>query len=126
MHGPTYMGNALACAAAQASLDLFESEPRLQQVAAIERQLGEGLAPLRGRPGITGIAVKGAIGAVTLDHEPDLTALRAAFVERGIWLKPFGRTVYTTPPLVIGQEDLARVIAAIQDVLTNARAPRAG
>jgi adenosylmethionine-8-amino-7-oxononanoate aminotransferase len=122
MHGPTYMGNALACAAALASLDLFETEPRLQQVAAIETQLREGLEPLRGRPGIAAIAVKGAIGAVTLDHEPDPTALRAAFVERGIWLKPFGRTVYTTPPLVIGQEDLGRIIAAIQDVLLVCRA----
>jgi adenosylmethionine-8-amino-7-oxononanoate aminotransferase len=117
MHGPTYMGNALACAAAHASLDLFEKEPRLAQVAAIERQLTDGLAPLRKLPGVAQVAVKGAIGAVTLDHDPDLGALREAFVARGVWLKPFGRTVYTTPPLVIGAADLGRIIAAMGEVL---------
>jgi adenosylmethionine---8-amino-7-oxononanoate aminotransferase len=117
MHGPTYTGNALACAAAQASLDLFETEPRLAQAASIERQLTQGLAPLRGLPGIADVRVKGAVGAVTLDHDPDLEALRAAFVARGIWLKPFGRTVYTTPPLVIGPEDLGRIIDTIGAVL---------
>ena len=119
MHGPTYMGNALACAAAQASLDLFETEPRLAQVAAIEKQLSVGLGPLRSRPGIKQVAVKGAIGAVTLDHDPDLTALREAFIARGVWLKPFDRVVYTTPPLVIATDELARIIEAITAVLAR-------
>jgi adenosylmethionine-8-amino-7-oxononanoate aminotransferase len=113
MHGPTYMGNALACAAAHASLDLFQREPRLDQAKAIEAQLKSGLAPLHGAPGIARVAVKGAMGAVTLDYDIDPEALRARFVERGIWLKPFGRTVYTTPALVMPPEDLQRIIEAM-------------
>ncbi len=71
MHGPTYSGNALACAAANASLDLFSREPRLAQVAAIERQLREALAPAHEIPGVRDVRVKGAMGAIELDHEPD-------------------------------------------------------
>ena len=83
MHGPTYMGNALACAAANASLDLFEREPRLQQVAAIAAALERGLAPCRGLPGVKDVRVKGAIGVVELDRIDDLDGLRARFVEEG-------------------------------------------
>ena len=120
MHGPTYMGNALACAAAEASLDLFESEPRLQQAAAIEAQLKEGLLPLKTCPSVASVRVKGAIGAVTLDHDCDLRAMGDAFVAQGVWLRPFGRTVYTTPPLVMDPEDLGRIIAAIRSVVQAA------
>lgn len=109
MHGPTYSGNALACAAANASLDLFESEPRLAQVAAIERQLRAELEGARALPGVADVRVKGAIGAIALDHDPDLECLRAAFIERGVWLRPFGRTIYTTPAFVISESDLSRV-----------------
>src|SRR6185369_3007442 len=68
MHGPTYTGNALACAAANASLDLFEREPRLRQVAAIAQALERGLAPCRGLPGVKDVRVKGAIGVVELER----------------------------------------------------------
>ena len=78
MHGPTFMANALACAAANASLDLFESEPRMAQVAAISAQLSEGLAPCRGRPGVKDVRVQGAIGVVELDpHRRSRRAARA-------------------------------------------------
>lgn len=117
MHGPTYSGNALACAAANASLDLFETEPRLSQVAAIERQLSEELAPARELPGVAEVRVKGAIGAIALDHDPDLEWLRAAFVERGVWLRPFGRTIYTTPAFVIAQGELSRITQAMLEVM---------
>ena len=83
MHGPTYMANALACAAANASLDLFEQEPRLQQVAGIAAALSQGLAPCRGMAGVKDVRVKGAIGVVELERIDDLDALRARFVERG-------------------------------------------
>jgi adenosylmethionine-8-amino-7-oxononanoate aminotransferase len=120
MHGPTYAGNALACAAANASLDLFASEPRLQQVAAIAAQLERGLAACRGLRGVRDVRVKGAIGVVQLDREPKLEALRARFVERGVWIRPFGDVVYLMPPLVIGEADLERLIGAIHDVLREA------
>ena len=80
MHGPTFMANPLACAAAGASLDLFEREPRLAQAAAIETRLRDGLAPLAGKPGIRDVRVKGAIGVVEFDRIADLDALKARFV----------------------------------------------
>ncbi len=122
MHGPTFAGNPLACAAANASLDLFESEPRLSQVAAIEQQLKRGLAACRALDGVRDVRVKGAIGVVQLTRAPQLEALRARFVRHGVWVRPFGDVVYLMPPLVIGAEDLERLIVAVNDVLTEAAA----
>jgi len=122
MHGPTYTGNPLACVAANASLDLFSSEPRLAQVAAIEAQLTRGLAACRGLRGVRDVRVKGAIGVVQLLREPNLEALRARFVRHGVWVRPFGDVVYLMPPFVIEAEDLERLIAAIRDVLREADA----
>ncbi len=124
MHGPTFAGNPLACAAANASLDLFESEPRLVQAAAIERQLAAGLAACSGLSGVRDVRVKGAIGVVQLERPPQLEALRARFVQHGVWVRPFGDVVYLMPPLVIGAEDLERLIAAVRDVLGEASMAR--
>src|SRR5262249_58868301 len=95
--GPTVMGTALACAAANASLDLFGGEPRLRQVADIAAALEQGLAPCRGLPGVKDVRVKGAIGVVELDRIDDLEALPARFVEEGVFVRPFGTVVYLTP-----------------------------
>jgi adenosylmethionine---8-amino-7-oxononanoate aminotransferase len=122
MHGPTFAGNPLACAAANASLDLFETEPRLQQVAALEAQLGEGLSSCRAFPGVRDVRVKGAIGVVQLERPPRLEELRARFVQHGAWVRPFGNVVYLMPPLVIGSRDLERLIGAVVDVLREAAA----
>jgi len=122
MHGPTYSGHALGCAAANASLDLFADEPRLEQVAAIASQLERGLAACRGLRGVRDVRVKGAIGVVQLEREPKLEALRARFVAHGVWVRPFGDVVYLMPPFVIGSEDLERLMAAIHDVLIEAAA----
>jgi adenosylmethionine---8-amino-7-oxononanoate aminotransferase len=116
MHGPTFMGNALACAAANASLDLFESEPRVEQAKNIERQLQDELAPLKGKPDIVDVRVMGAIGVVEL-RQLDRLALRQKFVERGVWIRPFGNIVYTTPPLTITSAELSRLTLAIVDVV---------
>ena len=113
MHGPTFMANPLGCAAANASLDLFETEPRLEQVAAIARQLEAELEPCRGRPGVKDVRVKGAIGVVELEQAPDLKALKARFVEAGVWIRPFGRTVYLTPSFTISPDDLSVLTHAI-------------
>ena len=117
MHGPTYMANALACAAANASLDLFEDEPRLDQVAEISRRLAEGLEPCRDLAGVRDVRVKGAIGVVELDAIEDLNALKRAFVEAGVFIRPFGRIVYLTPAFTISGEDLALLTGAIVKVL---------
>jgi adenosylmethionine---8-amino-7-oxononanoate aminotransferase len=117
MHGPTFMGNALACAAANASLDLFEREPRLAQIKTISHALAAGLAPCRGLPGVKDVRVKGAIGVVELARIANLEALRARFVEEGVFIRPFGTTVYLTPAFTIGTEELARLIAAVVKVV---------
>ena len=124
LHGPTFAGNALACAAANASLDLFESEPRLAQVAAIEQQLRHGLAACRDLAQVRDVRVKGAIGVVQLKRAPQLEALRSRFVRHGVWVRPFGDVIYLMPPLVIGAADLERLIAAVHDVLREAAAAR--
>jgi adenosylmethionine-8-amino-7-oxononanoate aminotransferase len=117
MHGPTFMANALACAAANASLDLFEREPRLRQVAAIAAALGRGLAPCRGRPGVRDVRVQGAIGVVELERIDDLDRLRARFVQEGVFIRPFGTVVYLTPAFTIAQEELAILTGAIVKVV---------
>ena len=117
MHGPTFMGNALACAAANASLDLFEAEPRLAQVAHIAARLEEGLAPCRALPGVRDVRVMGAIGVVELETMPEPRALQAAFLDKGVWIRPFRNVVYLTPALVIGDGELDQLTGAITSVL---------
>jgi len=117
MHGPTYMANPLACAAANASLDLFETEPRLLEVAAIEQALKRGLEPCRGLPRVKDVRVKGAIGVVELDRIDDIEALRAAFTEAGVFIRPFGSVVYLTPAFTIDADDLAALTDATLNVL---------
>jgi adenosylmethionine-8-amino-7-oxononanoate aminotransferase len=119
MHGPTFMANPLACAAANASLDLFEREPRLAQVAAIEAALARGLAPCRDLPGVADVRVKGAIGVVELAQAPDADALRQRFVAEGVWIRPFGRIVYLTPAFTIVPDELAQLTGAIRRVLRD-------
>jgi adenosylmethionine-8-amino-7-oxononanoate aminotransferase len=117
MHGPTFMANALACAAANASLDLFEREPRLAQVARVAAALERGLAPCRGVGGVKEVRVKGAIGVVELDHIGDLDRLRARFVEEGTFIRPFGSIVYLTPAFTIAEEELATLTGTIVRVV---------
>ena len=116
MHGPTFMANPLACAAANASLDLFDTQPRLAQAAAIEVRLRDGLAPLAGRPGIRDVRVKGAIGVVEYETIGDLDALKARFLAAGVWVRPFRTIAYLTPALTIPHDELARLIDVVVDV----------
>jgi len=122
MHGPSYMANALGCAAANASLDLFESEPRLQQVAAIASALLQGLAPCRSMPGVKDVRVKGAIGVVEMEHIDDLDALRARFVEQGVFVRPFGNIIYLTPAFTIAPDELKTLTDAVVNVVLSIKA----
>jgi adenosylmethionine---8-amino-7-oxononanoate aminotransferase len=117
MHGPTYMANPLACAAALASLDLFAAEDRLGQVAAISLALERGLELCRDLPGVRDVRVLGAIGVVELERieRPDL--LRARFLAEGVWIRPFGNIVYLTPAFTIDPEALETLISAVRRVL---------
>jgi adenosylmethionine-8-amino-7-oxononanoate aminotransferase len=117
MHGPTFMANPLGCAAANASLDLFETEPRLAQAAAISAQLAAELAPCRDLPGVVDVRTLGAIGVVELAAIENPAALRARLVEQGVWIRPFRNIVYLTPALTISAAELSTLTGAIRTVL---------
>jgi len=117
VHGPTYMANPLACAAANASLDLFEREPRLSQVAAIATALQQALAPCRGMPRVRDVRVKGAIGAVEIDRIDDIYTLRRRFIAEGVFVRPFGATVYLTPAFTIAPGELTKLTDAVVTVI---------
>jgi adenosylmethionine---8-amino-7-oxononanoate aminotransferase len=119
MHGPTFMANALACAAANASLNLFEREPRLDQVAGISRALAAGLEPCRRLPGVKDVRVRGAIGVVELKHIENLNALRQRFIAEGVFIRPFGSVVYLTPAFTIAESELAELLEAVNAVLAE-------
>lgn len=121
MHGPTFMGNALACAAANASLDLFESEPRLAQARALSTALAAGLAPCRELAWVRDVRVLGAIGVVELDRIDDREALKRRLVEAGVWVRPFGNVVYLTPALTIAPDELDTLMRAVIAVLRAQR-----
>jgi adenosylmethionine-8-amino-7-oxononanoate aminotransferase len=117
MHGPTFMGNALACAAANASLDLFEREPRLLQSAEIGKAMGKQLGRCIGIKGVKDVRVKGAIGVVELEKIADMNALKSALVNEGVWVRPFRNIVYLTPALTIEPDDLSKLTNAIVSVV---------
>lgn len=112
-HGPTFMGNPLAASVACASIDLLLGQDWQQEVKRIEAGLNEGLAAARELPGVRDVRVLGAIGVVQLDHEVDMAAATAAAVREGVWLRPFRDLVYTMPPYVTGDDDVARICRAV-------------
>jgi adenosylmethionine-8-amino-7-oxononanoate aminotransferase len=113
MHGPTYMANPLACAVALASTGLLAAGGWREDVARIERGLRAGLEPARALPGVVDVRVLGAIGVVQLGGAVDVAAATKAAVAEGVWLRPFGDLVYTMPPYVTDDEDVARITRAV-------------
>jgi adenosylmethionine-8-amino-7-oxononanoate aminotransferase len=118
MHGPTFMGNALACAAANASLALIEQGDWRAQVETIGDQLRAELESCRGLSTVADVRVLGAIGVVELHEAVDMAVVQPAFVEEGVWIRPFGKLVYTMPPYVIEPADLSLVTRAIRTVVS--------
>ncbi|MFI2607662.1 adenosylmethionine--8-amino-7-oxononanoate transaminase [Kitasatospora sp. NPDC018619] len=112
-HGPTFMGNPLACAVANASLDLLLGQDWSVEVKRIEAGLAEGLAAAADVPGVRDVRVRGAVGVVQLDHPVDVRAATEAAAREGVWLRPFRDLVYTMPPYVTEDEDVARIAAAV-------------
>lgn len=110
MHGPTFMANPIACAAATAAMDVYLSEDWEEKVRRIESQLKQGLEPLRTLSGVRDVRVLGAIGVVEIERAADNRILAPAFVRQGIWVRPFGRIFYLMPPFVIDQKDLNTLI----------------
>ena len=119
MHGPTYMASPLACAAANASLDLFEQEDRLGQIAAIESHFQSVLAGCADLPGVTSVRIKGAIAAIELAELNDADRLKARFIDAGLWIRPIGNVVYLTPSFVIGEEDLSELTCKFVAVMRD-------
>lgn len=112
MHGPTFMANPLAAAVAGASLDVLLSQPWAERIGEIESALMQGLEPARGLPGVADVRVLGAIGVIET-REPMPASVQAQLVERGVWLRPFGRLLYTLPPYITDADDLALLTVAM-------------
>jgi adenosylmethionine-8-amino-7-oxononanoate aminotransferase len=113
MHGPTFMGNPLACAVGVASIELLRARDWPGEVAGIEAGLRSGLAAAHEIPGVSDVRVLGAIGVVELDRPVDMGKATHAAVEAGVWLRPFRNLVYTMPPFVSSADDVARIAAAV-------------
>ncbi len=115
MHGPTYSGHALGCAAANASLDLFASEPRLDQVRVLEQRMSDALAPLAASPIVSDVRVLGAVGSVELSIPYDVEAARERFIARGCFIRPIGRVIYLAPAYIIKNDELDALTRAIAE-----------
>jgi adenosylmethionine-8-amino-7-oxononanoate aminotransferase len=121
MHGPTFMANPLACAVALASVDLLLARDWAATVAGISEGLGSGLAPARDLPGVKDVRVLGAVGVIQLEAPADVPALTEAALRRGVWLRPFLDLVYTMPPYVCTEADIASIsramVGAVEEVV---------
>jgi adenosylmethionine---8-amino-7-oxononanoate aminotransferase len=117
MHGPTFMGNPLACAVALENLNVLESYDWQKKIIAIEAQLKQELEPCRQLKAVKDVRVLGAIAAVELHHPIDMATVQPQFVDKGVWLRPFGRLIYTMPPYIIQPDDMRAVTSAIYEIV---------
>lgn len=125
MHGPTFMGNPLATAVANASLDLLAERPWREEVKQIEAGLIEGLAPAAGHPGVRDVRVLGAIGVIEMVDPLDIAKIQDIVMGHGVWLRPFGRLIYTMPPYACTPDDIAAITHAMVAAATTPTTPMA-
>jgi len=117
MHGPTFMANPLACAVANASIELLLASPWQQWISAIEAQLRHDLAECELWEQVEDVRVLGAIGVVELKKPVDLVSIQPKFVEQGVWIRPFGKLVYIMPPFIISPDELSQSTHGMKQVL---------
>jgi adenosylmethionine-8-amino-7-oxononanoate aminotransferase len=120
-HGPTFMGNPIAAAVSVASIRLLLDQPWQQNVRRIEARLRDGLAPARAVEQVADVRVLGAIGVIETREPLPMPAMQEVAMRHGVWLRPFGRLIYTMPPYVSTDDDIARVCAAMVDTVTGVR-----
>lgn len=123
MHGPTYMANPLACAAACASLDLFAAGGYEESVRRLERRFVDGLAPLRGRPNVKDVRVLGAVAVVEVERLPSVDDIERVIRTHGVWLRPFCNFIYAMPPLVTDGATADRIVDALADLASAPPGP---
>lgn len=117
MHGPTFMANPLACAVANASIELLLENTWQQQIMAIEQQFFSSLMPLKNHPRVRDVRILGAIGVVECQQRVNMVEIQKRFVQLGVWIRPFGKLIYLMPPFIIKKDELARLTQAISVVL---------
>ncbi len=117
MHGPTFMANPLACAVALKSTQLLIEQDWQANIERIEQQLGQYLTPLSQLDYVADVRVLGAIGVVELTFNVDMKTLQQQFVDRGIWIRPFGKLVYVMPPYVITHQELSDLLEQLVEVV---------
>ena len=119
MHGPTFMGNPLACSIACASLDLLSENSPLPRIGEIEGILRRELAPAAALPQVADVRTLGAIGVIELHRSVDMATLQQRFVDEGVWVRPFGRLVYAVPPYIIKDQELETLARAMVRVVAE-------
>ncbi|MCG8564155.1 MAG: aminotransferase class III-fold pyridoxal phosphate-dependent enzyme, partial [Desulfobacterales bacterium] len=119
MHGPTFMGNPLACAVACKSLDLLLASPWQERVLAIQKGLEAGLAPLKELPRVADVRVLGAMGVVETRESVDMDKCRAFLIKEGVWLRPFRNLIYTMPPFVVSPDQVGQITRAVDRLVRS-------